>query len=131
MKLNITFLTKDGFPRCFKLTMDVLLFLRSHSSQWRIRAGSSFHNAGGQVIQVSSFYELEGYNNVNLANDLVILRLSKQITLGSSAATVTLPAQGISVVDGAMGIVTGWGRLYVRIFIEYSKITKSNCLLHY
>lgn len=81
------------------------------ASVWSVRAGSSFHNSGGTVVSVSSFTQHASYSSSTLNNDICILRLSSSLSLGSTIATVTLPAQGATVADGASSYVTGWGLL--------------------
>jgi hypothetical protein len=97
-------------------TLISLFVNRTSASQWRIRAGSTFHNSGGQVIQVTRFTQHSAFNS-RLDNDISLLFLGALLTLGSGVATITLPAQGATVADGSSAFITGWGTLTVNFRI--------------
>lgn len=76
-------------------------------SKLKVRAGSSFWNKGGSLIQVASFQLHENFNAENLANDIALVRLADGLTFNSrikpTPLAVTVP------VDGAAATVSGWG----------------------
>uniref|UniRef100_A0A1B0G0C0 Peptidase S1 domain-containing protein n=1 Tax=Glossina morsitans morsitans TaxID=37546 RepID=A0A1B0G0C0_GLOMM len=76
-------------------------------SKLKVRAGSSFWNKGGSLIQVAGFQLHENFNAGNLANDIALVRLADGLTFNSrvkpTPLAVTVP------VDGAAATVSGWG----------------------
>ncbi|KAK9694490.1 Trypsin [Popillia japonica] len=81
------------------------------TSWYSIRAGSSLHNSGGQVIAASSITNHPNYNPSTADNDISIVFLASALTFGSGVATIPLPAQNEYVAEGSLAVVTGWGNL--------------------
>ncbi|KAI4459633.1 polyserase-related [Holotrichia oblita] len=81
------------------------------TSWYGIRAGSSFHNSGGQVIAVSTITIHPNYNPSTADNDISIIFLASALTFGSGVTIISLPTQNQYVAEGTRAIVTGWGDL--------------------
>lgn len=77
------------------------------TSVLKVRAGSSFWNSGGILVNVAAFKNHEGYNSNTKVNDIAVIRLSSSLTTSSTikpiALTSTAPA------TGAVASVSGWG----------------------
>ncbi|KAI4459635.1 polyserase-related [Holotrichia oblita] len=76
-----------------------------------IRAGSSFHNSGGQVVGVNAIYNHPNFNRANLDFDISILHLSSPLSFGPAAAPIPLPTQNQYYSDDTPAVVSGWGAL--------------------
>lgn len=74
----------------------------------RIRAGSSYHSAGGQLVDIDTIYQHPNYDAVSQDNDIAILLLSEEVT-NSNAQTISLVSAGTSIPVGGTATVTGWG----------------------
>ncbi|XP_077284924.1 transmembrane protease serine 9-like [Arctopsyche grandis] len=80
------------------------------AAQYRIRAGSNFHNAGGQIRKVSRIVQHEKYlTNGNHDSDISLLYLEAELTLGPTVAIITLPVLNENVLDNSPAVVSGWG----------------------
>ncbi|ALC40486.1 gammaTry [Drosophila busckii] len=79
------------------------------ASSLRIRAGSSYWNSGGVLINVSSFKNHEGYNANTMVNDIAILRLSSALSFNANIKAIALA--GSAPNNGVGAVVTGWGTL--------------------
>lgn len=90
----------------------LLIYYRTRSQQWKVRAGSTFHGSGGQVVAVASFIQHPKYNTW-MDNDISILFLSAPLNLGPNVAVISLTNQDQEVADGSSVVVTGWGTLTV------------------
>ncbi|ALC40487.1 CG17571, partial [Drosophila busckii] len=77
------------------------------ASALRIRAGSSYWNSGGVLINVSGFKNHEGYNANTMVNDIAIIHLSSPLTYSSNIRPINLASS--SPNNGAVAVVTGWG----------------------
>lgn len=71
-----------------------------------IRAGSSYHNVGGQVVSVSQVFQHPDY--VNPDYDVSILGLSQEVTT-AAAGTIALVEANTAIPVNSVGVVTGWG----------------------
>lgn len=80
-------------------------------SWYTIRAGSSVHNSGGQVIGIDSVVNHPDYEGTTLDNDICIIILSSPLVFGDSVATIALPSADLVLADGVATTVTGWGAL--------------------
>ncbi|KAI4459622.1 polyserase-related [Holotrichia oblita] len=76
-----------------------------------IRAGSSFHNSGGQVVGVNAIYNHPNFNRANLDYDISILHLSSSLSFGPAAAPIPLSTQNQYYSDDTPAVVSGWGAL--------------------
>ncbi|KAJ0171048.1 hypothetical protein K1T71_013247 [Dendrolimus kikuchii] len=78
-------------------------------TRYSIRAGSSVLNSGGSVHQVSVIVVHERYNNPPRDNDVAVLLLTTEVTLGANIGLATIPAQGNSFPDNSSVTIVGWG----------------------
>ena len=79
------------------------------ASQFTIRVGSNRAGTGGQVIPVARIINHESYNSRTYANDICIMKLSRNLVMSASIRAILLPAQGMAVPHAAMATVSGWG----------------------
>ncbi|KAI4459636.1 polyserase-related [Holotrichia oblita] len=86
-------------------------FILFPTSWYTIRAGSSIHNFGGQVVKVNTIHRHVNYNPVNLDFDICILDLASFLSFGPNTAPISLPAQNQYYPDDTPAVVTGWGGL--------------------
>lgn len=77
------------------------------ASVLRIRAGSSYWNSGGVLVNVASFKNHEGYNSRTMINDIAVIRLSGSLSYGSNIRNIGLAASAPG--NGASAAVSGWG----------------------
>jgi len=76
-----------------------------------IRAGSTYSQQGGQLIQVASVVNHPSYNPFTLNNDVSIMHLVSALLPGSGIASIGMPVQGAGTAAGTMARVAGWGAL--------------------
>lgn len=69
-----------------------------------VRAGSSHHASGGQIVGVSKINQHPDYKDSTMDYDISVLVLKSALTLGSSIFLATS-----LVSPGATALVTGWG----------------------
>lgn len=79
----------------------------SNSARLKVRIGSTTHDKGGQLVNVSAFKIHERYNPFTMINDIAILRLGVPVTLGRKVKAIKLATKPPS--DGTKAAVTGWG----------------------
>ncbi|XP_011555070.3 trypsin, alkaline B [Plutella xylostella] len=76
----------------------------------RIRAGTSYRETGGTVINVESYLIHPDYNKfVFLDADIALLRLEQALVYGPSIQPVAIYAQGIEVPGNSAVVFAGWG----------------------
>ena len=51
----------------------------------------------------------EHYNSNTIENDICLLKLAGEVTLGPNVATIALPADQEDYPEGADCVVSGWG----------------------
>ncbi|KAJ8942812.1 hypothetical protein NQ318_022826 [Aromia moschata] len=81
------------------------------ASELSIRAGSSYHNSGGQVVAVSNIYQHSQFNIDTYDYDISVLKLSASLVFGTGVAKITMVTASATITDGASVVATGWGRL--------------------
>ena len=75
-----------------------------------LRCGTLTHASGGQDYKVAEVVAHPDYSSWTLDNDIGLLRISGQFTLGSADMDkIALPAQGEAIPAGTTVTVTGWG----------------------
>ncbi|KAM8711105.1 hypothetical protein ACLKA7_000267 [Drosophila subpalustris] len=79
-------------------------------SALRIRAGSSYWNSGGVVVNVANFRNHEGYNPSTMVNDIAVIRLSGSLSMSSTIKAIGLASS--APANGAAASVSGWGTEY-------------------
>ena len=68
------------------------------------------HASGGQDFKIAEVIVNPGYSSWTLDNDIGLLRINGQFTLGGQDIDkIDLPAQGESIPAGSIVTVTGWG----------------------
>ncbi|XP_067633518.1 trypsin alpha-4-like [Eurosta solidaginis] len=81
--------------------------LSQSSSAMKVRAGSSFWNSGGMLVQVASYKIHRRYNPLNMKNDIGIIRLATPLTFKSNIKPI--PLATITPEDGTDAVTSGWG----------------------
>nr|CAH7756162.1 unnamed protein product [Callosobruchus chinensis] len=74
-----------------------------------VRAGSSFRNRGGQVIQVSRVYIHQNFSYATMDYDVSILELATDIQFSEAAAPVALIGRNLAYPQGTLAVISGWG----------------------
>ncbi|XP_017864767.1 PREDICTED: trypsin alpha-like [Drosophila arizonae] len=77
------------------------------ASSLKVRAGSSYWNSGGSLIQVAAFRNHEGYNPNTMVNDIAVIRLSSALSFNSNIKAIGLATY--NPANGAAASVSGWG----------------------
>ncbi|EDW10694.1 trypsin alpha [Drosophila mojavensis] len=77
------------------------------ASSLKVRAGSSYWNSGGSLIQVAAFRNHEGYNPNTMVNDIAVIRLSSSLSFSSNIKAIGLATY--NPANGAAASVSGWG----------------------
>lgn len=77
-----------------------------------VRAGSTYVNSGGYVLQVASATVNSGFSFSTMKDDIALAVLSGSLTYSASIQPIALPSQGYMVPVGTNTQVTGWGALY-------------------
>ncbi|XP_020802541.1 trypsin alpha-like [Drosophila serrata] len=77
------------------------------ASSLKVRAGSSYWNSGGTLVNVAAFRNHEGYNPSTMVNDIAVIRLSSSLGFTSSIKAIGLA--NYNPANGALATVSGWG----------------------
>ncbi|KAF5291622.1 hypothetical protein FQA39_LY14344 [Lamprigera yunnana] len=77
-------------------------------NQFRVRAGSSLREEGGQVVNVLRITEHPDYNNPMFDNDLSIVILEEPLQFNDNVKTIEI-SELEDVEAGTLATVTGWG----------------------
>ncbi|KAM7342421.1 trypsin alpha-4-like [Cochliomyia hominivorax] len=77
------------------------------TSVLKVRAGSSFWNFGGVLLNVAAYKNHEGYNSSTKVNDIAIIRLSSALDFSSTIKPIELATTAPG--NGASASVSGWG----------------------
>ncbi|KAJ8976746.1 hypothetical protein NQ317_004298 [Molorchus minor] len=81
------------------------------ASHLSIRAGSSYHNSGGQVAQVSKINQHSQFNIDTYDYDISVLQLATSLVFGTGVAKISIVAATGTIKNGDTSVATGWGRL--------------------
>ncbi|XP_049815878.1 trypsin alpha-3-like [Schistocerca nitens] len=76
-----------------------------------VRAGSSYRNSGGTVLDVAQAIKNKLYYAINVDYDIAVLQPAEPFPLGSDVQPVSLPEAGYDPPSGLAVTVTGWGRI--------------------
>lgn len=98
------------FP--YRLTADIL----------SIRAGSTYRNSGGQIVQVKQIFQHPQFNEDTYNYDISVLLLETPLDLAGIAKNIPLASTGTIIDSGIDSYVTGWG------LIDYHTRAQSNHL---
>lgn len=82
-----------------------------NTSQLGVRAGSTYHAHGGQLLNVSNFAVHPRFNESTISHDVAVIKLSEPLELGPAVAPIRLaPASAGYPEPGTITNLTGWGR---------------------
>ncbi|EDV31306.1 uncharacterized protein Dana_GF15290 [Drosophila ananassae] len=79
-----------------------------------IRAGSSYKNNGGVLVQVAATKFHEKYNKRRGENDVAVIRLANPLPIGDNIQPITLAEE--EPAEGSPALSTGWGATRIGIF---------------
>lgn len=81
------------------------------AGNYKIRAGSNYHESGGQLIGVKRIITHPKYNNKTTDYDFALLKLNDKLDMESTdkIKTISLPPQGQPTAVGTNCVVSGWG----------------------
>ncbi|XP_019869928.1 trypsin-2 isoform X2 [Aethina tumida] len=83
-----------------------------HSSGlYKIRAGTSFVNRGGQIRNIKNAYIHPSYVKEEVDYDIAILELDQPLNYSSTIQPVRLPRKNEFPPPGQEGIASGWGTM--------------------
>ncbi|XP_017773878.1 PREDICTED: trypsin-7-like [Nicrophorus vespilloides] len=74
-----------------------------------VRAGSSEHVRGGQLVQVDRIHQHPLYNTQPLDYDVTVLKLKKPLIMGNGVMAVNLVPADTALTPGTVGFISGWG----------------------
>ncbi len=81
-----------------------------NTSQLGVRAGSTYHAHGGQLLNVSDYHLHPRYNETTISHDVAVIKLSKPLELGPAVAPIRLASANAGYPEtGTITNVTGWG----------------------
>ncbi|CAK1540396.1 unnamed protein product [Leptosia nina] len=73
----------------------------------KVIAGTNSLKSGGDTYEIDQLIRHENYNSTSFANDIMLLKLTKEIKFGKKVATITLPSKN---TPGSVELVaSGWG----------------------
>nr|AIR09758.1 trypsin-like serine protease precursor [Alabama argillacea] len=79
-------------------------------SNWRVRAGSTYWNSGGLVLQVSSIIVHPTFDQLAyLDNDVAILRLTSMLQYGNTIQPARIAGPAYALTGGEEVWACGWG----------------------
>lgn len=77
---------------------------------FEVRAGSTTHNAGGQLVATTNVINHPQYNSGTLNNDVCVMFLASALnTAPAGVAVIAMPVQDAGVPAGITSTVSGWG----------------------
>lgn len=76
---------------------------------YSIYGGSTYRKLNGEMVQVSNIYVHPGFNYDDMINDIAIVCLSRQLTIGDFIKPVALALKDEIIPDGSKGMIAGWG----------------------
>ncbi|KAL4985249.1 trypsin-like cysteine/serine peptidase domain-containing protein [Aspergillus falconensis] len=108
------------------------------ASSLSIRAGSTYHDNGGTVVNVKAITVHPEYNANTVDNDISILELAEELQFGSGIRAIDLPSSSSLPSEGTIGTATGWGALTEGgnvspnlQYVEVPVVSKSTCSRDY
>lgn len=92
----------------------------------RIRAGSSYRETGGTVINVESYLIHPDFNKLEFLDaDVALLRLEQALVYGPGIQPIAIYAQGVEVPDNSAVVHAGWGQTQVSFVTEFQPYSQS------
>ncbi|KAH8299471.1 hypothetical protein KR044_001660, partial [Drosophila immigrans] len=98
----------SNYPGVYASVADLRSWVSVKSvSNLKVRAGSTYWNSGGILLQVSAFKNHEDYNANTMVNDIAVIRLRSSLSFSSTIKAIDLANNAPS--NGASASVSGWG----------------------
>ncbi|KAH8282430.1 hypothetical protein KR054_007735, partial [Drosophila jambulina] len=83
----------------------------TNAEAYSVRAGSSFPNSGGQVVDVQEAYPHKDYDPIKVTNDIAVLYLKDPLKLNTTRTrSIELAEEPPKIGEKCM--VSGWGMTY-------------------
>lgn len=104
-----------------------------------VRAGSTYHNEGGQVSYVKNIFQHPLFVAETYDYDISILLLETPLHFSSTVRSVTLATSGTNIESGFDGYASGWGltKTHSKVLPSHLKevmlptISFDDCLTYY
>ncbi|KAJ8918085.1 hypothetical protein NQ315_011542 [Exocentrus adspersus] len=81
------------------------------AKNFKVRAGSTYHETGGQLIKVKHVHQHPGFDMSDMDFDISILELQENIKYTNKSSPIKLVDADQRAASGAIATVTGWGLL--------------------
>ncbi|XP_004522954.1 trypsin 3A1 [Ceratitis capitata] len=108
------------------------------ASSFKVRAGSSQHAYGGQLLAVQRIHRHAGYSSATYNHDVALLELSQELQYTQAVQPVVLAAANVELAVKAKLFVSGWGLTsetgYVSAMLNYvdvNLIRQETCVQNY
>uniref|UniRef100_A0A2A4JTP3 Peptidase S1 domain-containing protein n=1 Tax=Heliothis virescens TaxID=7102 RepID=A0A2A4JTP3_HELVI len=83
-----------------------------HISYRRIRAGSSFRNTGGVVLNAEAAFNHPSYGQLGADGDISVVRLFGSLVFSPVIQQASIPPQGFQIPDNLPVVHAGWGAVF-------------------
>lgn len=108
-----------------QVIMYLLPFCRTYDpSRRRIRAGTTYRNTGGQVVNVAQEFNHPSYRedpDRGLDGDITVVQLAEPLVYNPVVQQATIVAPNTEIPDGIPVIHAGWGATQVPTLFIHSK----------
>ncbi|CAH2102201.1 unnamed protein product [Euphydryas editha] len=78
--------------------------------QWRVRAGSLYHNRDGVLFSANILIRHPNYNAITLDNDVAIIRINGEFSFSNNIRAASIASY--NPIDNSPVWAVGWGALY-------------------
>ncbi|XP_017047448.2 trypsin beta-like [Drosophila ficusphila] len=78
----------------------------------QVRVGSSLKDRDGILIKVKAIISHENYNNLTIANDIAVMRLSESLEFSSKVQPIPLAER--NPLPGSLAMTSGWGAVKLK-----------------
>ncbi|XP_041983199.1 transmembrane protease serine 9-like [Aricia agestis] len=75
----------------------------------RIRAGSTYRNTGGVIVNVVKEYNHPSYGSLGYDGDICVVSLAQQLVYTPVVQQVAIPPQGTRLIENLPVVHAGWG----------------------
>lgn len=115
----------------------IILFSSFKTTDLTIRAGSSFANVDGQIVNVEKAFIHPHFDLKHMDYDVCVLKLKTNTTI-DNAESIELIEHNGTLSEGTVGIISGWGAIFddgplaLRLHtVEVMILDHKQCQMHY